>query len=38
MNNDLYKEITVVILLYEEKLSLINRCLEYKKLDKNKLI
>ena len=38
MNNDLYKEITVVTLLYEEKLSLINKCLESTKLDKNKLI
>ena len=38
MSNDLYKEITVVILLYEKKLNHINRCLEFAKLDKNKLI
>jgi len=38
MSNDLYKEITVVILLYEKKLNHINRCLEFAELDKSKLI
>ena len=28
MNNYLHKEITIVIILYEEKLSLINKCLK----------